>query len=206
MECLVRDIPGVSVFLDDIRITGSTEEIHLQRLEQVLQRLGNASIRINESKSKFLKDSIQYCGYRIDRSGIHKIKEKIQAIDSMPRPRNVTELRSFLGMVNYYGRFIKNLSEILAPLHTLLQNEVSFKWTQKCEEAFISAKKNFQSDIVLAHFDTNLPLILATDASAYGVGTVLSHRYLDGAERVLQYASQTQFTDRQGSSCDSFWD
>lgn len=102
MKNRLQNIPWVSVFLDDIRITGPNDEIHLQRLEQVLQRLGEANIRINESKSEFLQESIHYCGYRIDQSGIHKTVEKTQAIDLMPRPKNVTELRSFLGMVNYY--------------------------------------------------------------------------------------------------------
>ncbi|XP_024890648.1 uncharacterized protein K02A2.6-like, partial [Temnothorax curvispinosus] len=191
MENLLQGIEGITVFLDDIRVTGPTKEIHLQRLKQVLQRLGDANIRINESKSEFLQDSIHYCGYRIDRSGIHKTTDKMQAIDLMPRPKDVTELRSFLGMVNYYGRFIRNLSTMLTPLHELLQKGVNFKWTHKCEEAFERAKRSFKSDTVLAHFDPKLPLILATDASPYGVGAVLSHRYPDGTERVLQYASQS---------------
>lgn len=74
---------------------------------------------------------------------------------------------------------------MLAPLHELLQQGVSFKWTRKCEKAFQSAKKSFKSDTVLVHFDPRIPLILATDASSYGVGAMLLHRYSDGTERVL---------------------
>jgi len=192
MEHLLRDISGVSVFLDDIRITGPNDKIHLQHLEQVLQRLGDTNIKINESKSEFLQNSIQYCDYRIDQSGIHKMAEKIQAIDFMSRPKNMTEVHSFLGMVNYYGQFIKNLSSILAPLHELLQKGVPFKWIRGCEKTFQCGKKNFKSDTILVHFDSKLPLILATtDASSYGIGALLSHRYPDGTERILQYASQT---------------
>lgn len=191
MENILGKIPGVSLFLDDIRITGPSDEIHMQRLERVLQLLAKANIRINESKCEFFKDNIDYCGYRINKNGLHKTTEKIQAIDQMPRPKNVMELRSFLGMVNYYGRFIKNLSSILAPLHELLQKGTYFTWSRSCEQAFQAAKENFKSNTVLAHFDPKLPLILATDASPYGVGAVLSHRYPDGTERVLQYASQS---------------
>lgn len=191
MENILHDISGVSVYLNDIKITGPDDETHLKRLEKVLQRLADANIRINEDKSKFFKDSILYCGYKIDKFGIHKTDEKIKAIDEMPRPSNVSELRSFLGMINYYGRFIKNLSMILEPLHTLLQKETSFKWTREREQAFQLAKENFKNDMVLAHYDPRLPLILATDASSYGVGAVLSNRYPDDFERVIQYASQT---------------
>lgn len=186
IENILRDIPGVSIFIDDIKITGPDEETHLYRLEQVL---ADANIRINEEKSEFLKEDIHYCGYRVDKQGIHKMTEKVQAINQMPRPSSVTELRAFLGMVNYYGRFIKDLSTILAPLHALLQKGVPYKWMQNCERAFQSAKDGFKSDTVLVHFDQRLPLILATDASPYGA--VLSHRYPDGTERVLQFASQT---------------
>lgn len=134
------------MFLDDIRITGPDDEIHLKRLEQVLHRLGEANIKINETESEFLQNSIQYCEYRIDQSGTHKLREKVQAIDHMPRPESITELRSFLGMVNYYGRFIKKLSRILAPLHELLQKEIASNWTRKTEEAFQRAKEAFKGD------------------------------------------------------------
>lgn len=112
----------------------------------------------------------------------------MQAIDQMPRPNNVTELRSFWGMINYYGRFIQNLSAILIPLNTLLQKNVPFKWSRNWRNGMSFSKKQFKSNTVLIHFDPKLPLILATDAN---LTAVLSHRYPDGTERVLQYASQT---------------
>ncbi|XP_076544259.1 uncharacterized protein LOC143305275 [Osmia lignaria lignaria] len=203
MENLLRDIPGVSVFIDDIRITAPNDKVHLQRLEQVLTRLGKANIRINTEKSEFFKNSIEYCGYRIDKQGIHKTKTKMDAIDKMPRPRNITELRAFIGFVNYYGRFIENLSSLLFPLYELLSDRVPFKWTKECEKAFLDAKCQFKSNKVLAHFNPQLPLIVATDASSYGVGAILSHKYPDGSERVLQYASQTlSKTQRRYSQID----
>lgn len=105
----------------------------------------------------------------------------------MPRPTNITELQLFLGMVNYYDFFIKNLSSILALLHKLLQKGNLFFWSRNCENAFQEAKKNFKSDTVLAHFD---PVDDYRHTSPYGVGVILSHLYPDGTERVLQYASQ----------------
>ncbi|XP_018407383.1 PREDICTED: uncharacterized protein K02A2.6-like [Cyphomyrmex costatus] len=165
---------------------------NLTRLEEVLSRLHKFNIRINLEKSKFFLDKVDYCGYEIDRIDIHKEKKKIEAIHKMPRPKNISEVRAFTGMINYYGRFIQNLSSILRPLNKLLQKEgVPFIWSNECETAFNKAKVAFTSNQVLVHFDPNLPLVLATDVSSYGVGAVLSHRYPDGSEKVIQFASQT---------------
>lgn len=157
MENILGEIPGVSIFLCDIKITDPDDETHLRRLEQVLQQLANLNIRINEEKCEFLKESIDYCGYRVDRKGVHKTIEKVQTIDEMPRPSNMSELRSFLGMINYYGRFIRNLSAILEPLHALLRKSNRFNWTRDCEQAFQNAKDHFKSKTVLVHFDPKLP-------------------------------------------------
>lgn len=94
-------------------------------------------------------------------------------------------------MINYYGRFIRNLSSILYPLNQLLYVNVPFKWTEIQEQAFIKAKEAYISNEILAHYNSKLSLILATDASPYGVGSVLSQLYPDGTEKVIQYASQT---------------
>lgn len=212
IENILCDIPGVSVFLDDIKVTGPDDETHLHRLKLVLQCLANANIRINEEKSEFFKNSIHYCGYKIDRYGIHKTVEKMQAIDQMPRPSNMPKLRSFLGMINYYGRFIQNLSMILNPLHSLLQKGVVFKWTRKCEQAFKLAKESFKSNTVLVHFDPKLLLILATDASPYGRSRVVSplsrrHRARRDTIRlsnINKHAAEIR-ADRQGGVCNNLW-
>lgn len=203
IENILQGIPGVSVFLDDIRITGPTNEIHLQRLEEVLQRLQEHQLKINVEKSCFFQDEIRYCGHIIDANGVRKDPEKITAITKMPRPRTKSELRAFIGMINYYGKFIRNLSTILYPLNRLLCKDSNFTWGDDCERSFQLAKKEFQSDTILAHYDPNLPLIVATDSSAYGIGAVLSQLHPDGRERVIQFASQTlSETQRKYSQID----
>jgi len=109
----------------------------------------------------------------------------------MPRPTNITQLRAFIGLVNYYGRFIKNLSNLLYPLNQLLKKNTVFKWSKECEAAFNKVKLEFGSEKVLTPFNSKLPLVLAVDASPYGLGAVLSHMYPDGTERVIQYASNS---------------
>lgn len=192
IENVLKDIPGVAVFLDDIKISDPTDQIHLERLKQVLNRLSEYNIQINMDKCEFFREGIHYCGHYIDKTGIHKEKTKMEAIENMRRPNNITELRAFLGLVNYYGRFIRNASTILNPLYKLLEGKQKksspLNWNKACVVHRI--KKEFMSDKVLAHYNPKLPLIVACDASAYGVGAVLSQKQSDGTERVIQYASQ----------------
>ena len=112
-----------------------------------------------------------------------------------PQPKNVKQLRSFLGLLQYYGRFIPNLSSLLHPLNSLLQKEVPWKWSSECE-----AKTRLTSIGVLAHYNPKLPLRLAGDASAYGIGAVISHIAEDGQEHPVAYASRTLTAAEQNYS------
>ena len=123
---------------------------------------------------KLCKEKVQFLGHVIDAEGVHPSPEKVQAVVEAPSPANVTELWSFLGMLQYYGKFLPNLSTLLHPLNNLLREGVS--WQPECRQAFESAK-------VLAHDDVNLPIKLACDASSYGIRAVLSHMMLGGEER-----------------------
>ena len=132
-----------------------------------------------------------YLGYRIDAEGLHPTECKIQAINNAPRPQNLTELKSYLGLLTYYGKFIPNMSTLLAPLYQLLKSSTGWQWTEKQEETFQKSKKVLTSSSVLIHFDTNLDIILSVDASAYGVGAILAHRMPNGSERPVAFASRT---------------
>ncbi|XP_055920739.1 uncharacterized protein K02A2.6-like [Eupeodes corollae] len=112
-------------------------------------------------------------------------------LHNAPAPRNISEVRSWLGLVNYYGRFLQNLSSKLNPLHNLLQKDQDFRWSQECEKVFRSIKSEITSDVVLCAYNPKLPLSLATDASPYGLGAVLSHTFPDGQERPIAYASRS---------------
>ena len=191
METLLQGIPGVKVYIDDILITGRTNKEHLQNLETVLQRLQEAGLHLNREKCYFMMPSIEYLGYVIDAQGRHPTTEKVKAIRDAPAPENVTQLRSFLGLLNYYGKFLPNLSSSLRPLHDLLCKNQKWTWTAKHEEAFQAAKDSLQANSLLVHFDPDKPLILAADASDYGIGAVLSHVMEDGQERPIAYTSRT---------------
>ena len=190
MDQILQGLDGVICYLDDILVSGKSENEHLEILQKVLERLKEHGIRVKKSKCAFMKASVQYLGHIIDADGLHATDSKIQAITEARAPRNVQELRSFLGLLNYYARFIPNLSSFLHPLNQLLQRDVRWKWSKECEAAFKEAKAKIASPNVLAHYDPTLPIRLAGDASAYGVGAVISHMK-DGVEQPIAFASRT---------------
>ena len=132
-------IPKVVVYLDDILISGVNEEDHLSNLEEVLQRVQEAGLKLKREKCKFMMSSVTYLGHRIDAQGLHPLPEKVTAIQDAPRPRTVMELKSFLGFISYYGKFMPKLSTVLSPLYELLKASTKWRWSDEEEEAFLSA-------------------------------------------------------------------
>ena len=191
MEETLRGVSGCVVFLDDICVSGSNKVEHIKNLREVLNRLRNMGLTVKLSKCRFLQDSVKYLGFIINKDGLRPDPEKLEAISSAPRPENVTQLKSFLGMVNYYGRFIQNLSTLLQPMHNLLKKEVRWNWDSKCEKNFLEAKRALLSERVLAHYEEGRELVLSVDSSAYGLGAVLAHRYENGSERPVSCVSRT---------------
>ncbi|XP_039764273.1 uncharacterized protein K02A2.6-like [Pararge aegeria] len=191
MEETLRGVPGTVVFLDDICVTGQNRQAHLNNLRAVLERLRQAGLTVKLNKCKFLQKNVNYLGFVIDKEGLHPDSEKLKAIHEIPTPKDVTQLKSFLGLINYYGRFIPNLSTILYPLHALLKRKNQWNWDLHCDTAFKSAKKALLGKRVLAHYEEGRPLVLSVDSSAYGIGAVLAHRYEDGQERPVSCASRT---------------
>ena len=114
-QSILQGIPHVYIYLDDILITGKDDADHLQTLETVLTRLETAGLRLRREKCAFMLSSVDYLGHRISANGLHSTAEKTTAIADAPPPRDVSQLRSFLGMVNYYAKFLPNLSSTLAP-------------------------------------------------------------------------------------------
>ena len=182
IENVLKGTPGVVAYIDDILLTGPTEEAHLQTLEEVLKRLERTGLKAKMSKCQFMESSVSYLGHRIDAEGLHPLPDKVQAIVDAPDPQNVQELKSYLGLLSYYGKFLSNLSSVLAPLYRLLRKDYRWRWSAVERAAFKSSKELLTSSKLLVHYDPRLDLVLACDASAYGVGAVLAHRLPDGTE------------------------
>ena len=118
---------------------------------------------------------------------INKSADKIAAILDAPRPNDVSSLRSFIGMANYYRKFVPDFASTLHPLTTLLEKDRKFEWTDMMDEAFLAVKRALGKSGL--HFDSSLPVTVACDASPVGLGMVLSHIIPDGEERPIQFAS-----------------
>ena len=191
MEKLLSGIPGVIVYLDDILISGRSRAEHFERLKMVLKRLREKGIRLKREKCSFLQDNVKYLGYVVSRDGLKTCSEKVTKVLNMKQPGNVTELKSFMGLVNYYGRFLKNLSTVINPLNKLLRANEKWVWTKECEDSFKKLKVLLAEAPVLAHYDVNFPLKLECDASSVGIGAVISHVFPNGDERPIAYAARS---------------
>ena len=190
MDSLLQGLPYVCIYLDDILVTGPTVEAHIKTLDEVLHRLTDAGVRLKRRKCCFMLPSVEYLGHRISSAGLQPTDEKVKALKEAPAPSNVSQLKSFLGLLNYYGKFIRNLST-LPPLHRLLRKQSTWTWGSDQQDAFDRVKEILTSESVLAHYDPAKPLLLACDASPYGVGAVLSHKLEDGSEHPVAYASRS---------------
>ena len=176
--------------IDDILVGGKGMASMLSNLRNVFQVLKECGLRLKKDKCVFMKDSVVYLGMRIDKNGTSPVKEKISAVLEAPPPRNVHELKSFLGMLTYYHKHLPNVANLLEPLHRLLRTGQKWMWGTEENETFGKAKALLTSAHLLVHYDPEKPLILACDASPYGVGAVLSH-LVEGIEKPIAYASKT---------------
>ncbi|XP_063952108.1 uncharacterized protein K02A2.6-like [Lytechinus pictus] len=190
IEQVLQGLPGVQVYLDDILVTGRTELEHYENLDKVLTRLEERNLTLRQEKCRFAQESIEFLGHVIDRSGVHKTPDKMKKLEELERPQSVSELRSYLGLLNYYRKFIPNLAHEIAPLTDLLKSERKFVWNIEAERAFLRSKSLLKSSGFLAHFDPTLPMTVATDASPIGIGAVLSQIYASGEERPVMFASR----------------
>ncbi|KAK6761330.1 hypothetical protein RB195_022406 [Necator americanus] len=185
MDSMICGLEDVAAYLDDVIVTCRTQQEHRSNLEALFGKIHEYGFRVGLEKCNFLMFQIRYLGCNIDKDGRHPDPEKIEVIRQMPVPKNVAEVRSFLGMINYYGSFVAQVRQLRAPLNALLKKNVPFKWNEECEAALNRAKEVLASDLLLTHFDPSLDIIVAADASDHGIGAVILHRMPDGTEKAI---------------------
>ncbi|KAL5475730.1 hypothetical protein EMCRGX_G025580 [Ephydatia muelleri] len=177
------------VYLDDIIVLGRTFTEHLSNLGSVFSRIHDAGLKIKPEKCSFLKEKVKYLGHIVSKEGIAADPEKTATVKAWPTPTSTKEVQQFLGLANYYRRFIKDFAQIAKPLHKLTERTSSFLWTTECKKSFEILLHLLSSPPILSYPDFTKPFNLDTDASNDGIGGVLSQLDKDGREHVVAYGS-----------------
>ena len=184
------------VYIDDVIVFGENLEKHLQNLKTILTTLNEAGLNVQLDKSEFLHQEVEFLGYVISSSGIKPNNKKIETIFKFPEPKTIKELRSFLGMMGYYRRFVKDFAKIAKPLTNLLRGEGNPNSNKKIlltvqeKECFMKMKSILSSSDILIYADYSKPFVLTTDASDFAIGAVLSQGEI-GKDRPIHFASRT---------------
>ncbi|XP_058457000.1 uncharacterized protein K02A2.6-like [Malaya genurostris] len=188
MDGLLKGLDFVFGYLDDVLIAGKNFKDCKQKLQLVLERLENANVKVNADKCKFFVTTLPYLGHIISEKGLQPDPQKVETIRMAKVPENVTELKSFLGLINYYGKFLPNLSIMLNPLYNLLKKDTKFLWTPICDKTFQECKERLLETKFLTFFDPDKPLVVCADASSYGLGGLIAHE-TNGTELPICFTS-----------------
>src|ERR1700686_4656636 len=172
----------VIIFLDDILVYSKSFDEHLKHLECVLQTLRQHKLYAKSSKCEFSKNELSFLGHVINSDGIKMEPSKVDAVSKWPQPKNVHDIRSFLGLAGYYRRFVKDFSKIASPLTELLHKSKKFQWTDEQEQAFQTLKVAVSSAPVLIVPDPKLAYTVLTDASGYAIGAALCQDHGNGLQ------------------------
>ena len=189
---ILNGINNVIVYQDDLLIMSVNNAEHNDTLRSVLNALKAAGVKVNVNKSPFFLDKVKYLGYIFSRNGVEPDHEKIRAIVEAPAPTDIKQLQAFIGMANFYRRFVHKFSDKLSSLYSLLKKDVKFEWGHEQQECFNLFKKIIANHPVLKPFNTKFRTLLETDSSGYGVSAVLFQRENDSVEwHPVEFASRT---------------
>ena len=186
-------------YFDDIIAFSKDWGEHLQRLRMVLCRLREANHRLGHKKCTLARSSVIILRHLMSEEGLQPDQRLLDSIREIQPPTTVSQVRSFLGLVNYYHRFIKGFSNIVAPLNRLLEKNKLFEWTAKCAEAYEKLKAVLLQQPVVVYPDFTIPFRLYTDASNAGLGAILAQQQ-DGKERIICCASRSLSKSEQNYS------
>ena len=207
MDRVVRGLEFVVVYIDDILIASSSPQQHMEHLRLLLSRLQDNGLRIHPHKCVFGVPSVDFLGHRVSAAGLEPLPQKVAAIEDFPRPATVRKLREFLGLVNYYHRFIPQAAGLLAPLNDLLKgvkknSPKPLEWGQAAADAFSAIKRQLVSLTRLAYPVPHAPTVLSTDASGEAVGAVLQQEVAGVLRPIAFFSKRLEPAQRSYSAFD----
>lgn len=191
IDTMMAGAEGAFPYMDDFIVGGINDKEHDTNLYEVLKRIQDYGFRLKIEKCSFGQKKIEFLGHIIDTNGIRPSPDKLKTLQNIPPPADVQQLQAFLGAVTWYSKFIPSLKDLRGPLDELLCKEIDFEWRATHQTAFEKLKGVLASDLALTHYDPSKKLIVAADASSYGMGAVLMHEMTDGTQRPIIHASSS---------------
>lgn len=191
MQTIVAGCEGCAVYIDDILIFGRNKEEHDLRLQKVLKRLRDHEVLLNEQKCKYGVTEVEFLGMKLSERGVDIAADKLKAVREMREPQNVSELRSFLGYVNFMKGFVPEMSTMVEPLNMLLRTNAVFQWKREQADAFGKLKAVLCDARTLGYYLASDYTEVIADASPVGLGAVLVQKHKDEDFRVIGYASRS---------------
>ena len=191
MECVLRGLTWkiALIYLDDVLVYSRTFDAHLEHLRLVFNRFRESGLKLKPNKCHFGQKKVKFLGHVISKDGVLPNPDKVSAIKEYPVPRSVKDVRAFLGLANYYRKFVKDFAKIAGPLHDLTKKGLKFRWSDACQSAFETLKEALTQAPILAYPDFPLEFTLATDPSDHDLGYVLG-QVQNGREVVIAYGGR----------------
>jgi len=180
----------LAIYLDDLLIYSKTLKEHKAHVRKILERLRETGLYVKPQKCQFHVKEVSFLGYLISKDGVRMDPAKIEAITGWPAPKSVHDIQVFLGLANFYRRFIKRYTRILLPITALLKKGVPFRWSPIAQQAFDKLKEAFTTAPILKHFDPTRPVILEADSSNRALGSVASQRDDSGVLHPIAFYSR----------------
>ena len=181
----------VILYLDDILIYSKSLEEHTEHVRTILKTLLDNNLYVKPKKCEFHKQQVEFLGHVISGKGIATDPNKIKSVKEWPTPKCVKDIQRFLGLCNYYRRFVENFAFIAKPLHNLTKKNIKFIWSKECEDAFQELKTRLTTSPILLHPDTQKPFIVECDASNFAIGAILSQKDDEGKLHPVAYYSRS---------------
>src|SRR5271154_172794 len=180
------------IYLDDFLVYSDNLKEHKKHVRQVLERMREAGLYLKPSKCQFHAEEVEFLGFIVGKNGVAMDPGKVDSITSWPTPKSVHDIRMFLGLANFYRRFIKYFSKLASPMTRMLkkENTKDFRWTEDAQAAFDKLRTAFTTAPILQHFNPELPTILEADASDFALGAVVSQKGLDGRVHPIAFHSR----------------
>lgn len=191
MERILKGCDGCLNFMDDVIVFAPSKELHDVRLQKVLNRLSEFNVTLNKEKCVFGVTEIEFLGHRLSAEGIKPAHDKVSAIKQFREPKTAEETRSFLGLVNYLGKFIPNLATVTEPLRKLTKHDASFDWKLEQQQAFDLLKQYLSKETTLGYYSVTDRTQVIADASPVGLGAILIQINNENVPRIICYANRS---------------